>query len=80
MAMTLQKMGADIEPQPDGWIIKGKTPLRGSRLSSGGDHRVAMSLAVAALIAAGTTTILDTENINTSFPGFERLLKRVIQK
>jgi 3-phosphoshikimate 1-carboxyvinyltransferase len=80
MAMTLQKMGAAIEPQPDGWIIKGKTPLRGSRLSSGGDHRVAMSLAVAALIAVGTTTILDTENINTSFPGFDKLLKGVVQK
>jgi 3-phosphoshikimate 1-carboxyvinyltransferase len=80
MAMTLQKMGADIEPQPDGWVIKGKTPLRGGRLSSGGDHRVAMSLAVAALIAVGTTTILDTENINTSFPGFDKLLKSVVQK
>jgi 3-phosphoshikimate 1-carboxyvinyltransferase len=80
MAMTLQKMGADIEPQPDGWIIKGMTPLSSARLSSGGDHRVAMSLAVAALIAKGTTTILDTENINTSFPSFEKLLQGIIQK
>jgi len=39
-----------------------------------------MSLAVAALIAVGTTTILDTENINTSFPGFEKLLKGVVKK
>ncbi|HET9869234.1 MAG TPA: 3-phosphoshikimate 1-carboxyvinyltransferase, partial [bacterium] len=78
MAMTLGKMGADIEPQPDGWVIKGPTPLSGARLSSGGDHRVAMSLAVAALIAKGTTTILDTENINTSFPGFEKALKALV--
>ncbi|MGH7738733.1 MAG: 3-phosphoshikimate 1-carboxyvinyltransferase [bacterium] len=75
MALTLQKMGADIEPRPDGWVIRGKTILSGARLSSGGDHRVAMALAVAALIAERSTTILDTENINTSFPSFEKLLK-----
>ncbi|HVM31937.1 MAG TPA: 3-phosphoshikimate 1-carboxyvinyltransferase [bacterium] len=80
MALTLQKMGADIEAQPDGWVIKGGTPLSGARLSSGGDHRVAMSLAVAALIAKGPTTILDTENINTSFPNFEKLLKSVAKR
>jgi 3-phosphoshikimate 1-carboxyvinyltransferase len=80
MVVTLQKMGADIEAQPDGWLIKGPTPLKGTKLSSGGDHRVAMSLAVAALIAEGSTTILDTENINTSFPNFEKVLKSVIQK
>ena len=77
MAMTLKKMGANIQPTVDGWVIHGPTPLKGCRVSSGGDHRVAMALAVAALIAKGTTTILDTENINTSFPGFEKLLQKV---
>jgi 3-phosphoshikimate 1-carboxyvinyltransferase len=77
MAVTLKKMGANIQPTTDGWMIKGPTPLRGCRLSSGGDHRVAMSLAIAALIAKGPTTIMDTENIGTSFPGFENLLKKV---
>lgn len=77
MAVTLRKMGANIEPTADGWIIKGPTPLKGCRLSSGGDHRIAMSLAIAALIAKGPTTILDTENIATSFPGFENFLKKV---
>ncbi len=77
MAVTLKKMGAHIQPTPDGWVIKGPTPLKGCRISSGGDHRVAMALAVAALIAKGTTTILDTENINTSFPGFSQLLERI---
>jgi len=77
MAVTLKKMGADITPTQDGWVIKGPTPLKGCVLSSGGDHRIAMSLAVAALIAEGPTTILDTENINTSFPGFETMLKRI---
>ena len=77
MAVTLKKMGADIQPTEDGWVIQGPTPLKGCRLSSGGDHRVAMSLAVAALTAAGPTTILDTENIGTSFPSFESCLRKV---
>lgn len=77
MTVTLKKMGAHIEAQKDGWVIQGPTPLKGCRLSSGGDHRVAMSLAVAALAAKGPTTILDTENINTSFPGFEKFLRKV---
>jgi 3-phosphoshikimate 1-carboxyvinyltransferase len=77
MAVTLKKMGANIRPSEDGWIIQGPTPLKGCRLSSGGDHRVAMSLAIAALVAQGPTTIMDTENINTSFPGFENSLRKV---
>ena len=77
MAVTLRKMGAKIEPTHDGWVIHGPTPLKGCRVSSGGDHRIAMSLAVAGLIAKGPTTILDTENINTSFPGFEELLRKI---
>ncbi len=77
MASTLKKMGADITPTADGWFIKGPTPLKGCRLSSCGDHRIAMSLAVAALIAKGPTTILDTENIDTSFPGFEKKFKSI---
>jgi 3-phosphoshikimate 1-carboxyvinyltransferase len=80
MAVTLKKMGAHIQPTQDGWIIKGKTSLSGCTVSSGGDHRIAMSLAVAALVAQGSTTILDTENINTSFPNFEKLLKQVAKR
>ncbi len=80
MAVTLKKMGANIEPTTDGWIIKGPTPLKGCKVSSGGDHRIAMSIAVAALIAESASTILDTENINTSFPNFEKLLKQVTEK
>lgn len=77
MEVTLRKMGADIKATPDGWIVKGPTPLKGAVCSSGGDHRIAMSLAVAALIAQGPTTINDTENIDTSFPGFETMLRKV---
>ena len=80
MAVTLKKMGADIEPTADGWRIKGPTPLKGCRLSSGGDHRIAMSLAIAALVARGPSVIMDTENIDTSFPDFEKLLKRISKR
>jgi len=79
MSVSLKKMGAHIEPREDGWVIQGPTPLKGCRLSCAGDHRVAMSLAVAGLVAKGTTTILDTENIDTSFPGFESCLKKLIK-
>jgi 3-phosphoshikimate 1-carboxyvinyltransferase len=78
MALTLKAMRADIQPTFDGWIIKGPTPLHGAKVSSGGDHRVAMSLAVAGLIAQGPTTILDTKNIDTSFPGFENSLRNLV--
>ncbi len=77
MAVTLRKMGARIEATQDGWVINGPTHLTGTKLSSGGDHRIAMALAVAGLAAQGSTTILDTENINTSFPGFEESLHKV---
>ncbi len=79
MAVTLRQMGAKIAPTSEGWVIEGPTPLKGCELSSGGDHRVAMSLAVAGLVAKGPTTVLDTENINTSFPGFEKALKKISQ-
>lgn len=77
MAITLRKMGANITPTEDGWVIKGHSALKGCTVSSGGDHRIAMSIAVAGLIAKGSTTILDTENIGTSFPNFQTLLKKV---
>ncbi len=77
MALNLKKMGADIEATSDGWVIQGPTPLQGAKVYSGGDHRIAMALAVAGLAAQGSTTILDTENINTSFPGFEQSLKKI---
>jgi len=77
MTATLRKMGAKIDPTHDGWVIQGPTPLTGTKISSGGDHRIAMSIAVAALIAKGSTTILDTENIQTSFPGFEDSMKKI---
>lgn len=70
----LEKMGARIEALPDGFRVQGPTQLRGARVNSHGDHRLAMSLAVAALAAGGETLIEDTVCIDDSFPGFEQAL------
>lgn len=74
MAAELHKMGAEVRELPDGMEIAGTGSLRGAICESHGDHRIAMSLAVAGLAARGETTVRDSEWIETSFPGFERLL------
>jgi 3-phosphoshikimate 1-carboxyvinyltransferase len=70
MAAELSKLGAKIEERPDGLEISGKNPLTGSAVDSRGDHRVAMSLAVASLIAKGETSISGCECVDISYPGF----------
>ena len=70
ISSELRKMGADIEEKDDGLIIKGPVKLKGAAVESYGDHRVAMTLAVAGLIAEGETTIAGVECVATSFPGF----------
>lgn len=78
MTSELRKMGARIEEREDGWVIEGPNQLRGAAVQSHGDHRVAMSCAIAALAAEGETVIEDTACIATSFPGFEEILGRLI--
>ena len=70
MAEGLSAMGADIEVQEDGWVISGPRRLEGARVNSAGDHRIAMALAVAALIADGKTEIEGAECVDISYPGF----------
>ena len=77
MATALRDMGANITTSEDGMIITGPTPLHGASVSALGDHRVAMSIAVAGLIASGTTTIEGAEAIATSYPDFENDLMRL---
>jgi len=69
-ATELAKLGAQIEELPDGMIIHGVPRLKGSRCDSHGDHRLAMALTVAGLIAEGETIISDAEAVNISYPGF----------
>jgi 3-phosphoshikimate 1-carboxyvinyltransferase len=75
VASELRKLGAEVEELADGLRIAGPQKLTGAVVQSYGDHRIAMSMAVAGLIAEGETIIENTECIETSFPGFEILLK-----
>lgn len=74
VAHELSKMGAKVEPRGDGFVVRGPTPLHGADVDSHGDHRLAMALAVAGLIADGTTTLNNAHVIADSFPSFSELL------
>ncbi|MET0231980.1 MAG: 3-phosphoshikimate 1-carboxyvinyltransferase [Rhodanobacteraceae bacterium] len=75
MARGLRTLGVRIAETPDGAVIEGGR-LRGGRVESHGDHRVAMSFAVAGLIASHAVEIGDCANVATSFPGFVALANR----
>jgi len=62
---------------PDGFVIHGPTELRGAEVSSGGDHRLAMMLAVAGTAGQGATIVEDAGAAAVSFPGFEDVLAQV---
>ena len=70
----LRRLGAEIEARPDGFAVRGPTPLDGAAVHSHGDHRLAMALAVAGLVARGETVVEDTACIADSFPGFASTL------
>lgn len=77
MCHELGKMGAVIRPLEDGMIIEGNATLHGAILESYDDHRIAMSLAVAALKATTPSQILNSECIRISYPHFFEHLKAV---
>jgi len=70
MASELSKLGAQINETADGFVIRGPQRLTGVVVDSHDDHRVAMSLTVAGLVAEGQTTVLDASCAGDSFPGF----------
>lgn len=72
----LSEMGCDITGTKDGMIIRGGKPLHGAVLDSHLDHRIAMSFAVAGLVADGETEITNADCVNISYPGFYRDLLR----
>jgi len=76
MADGLQALGVKAEPTADGMIIEGGS-LAGGHVDSKGDHRIAMSFAMAALRASSEISIDDCANVNTSFPGFVDLASSV---
>lgn len=76
MTDGLRALGVDITDTPDGAHIVGG-PVRGGIADSAGDHRTAMSFAIAGLIAEGPITVLNCDNVATSFPGFVELAASV---
>jgi 3-phosphoshikimate 1-carboxyvinyltransferase len=70
-------MGAQIEERADGFAIAGPTELCGTRVSAYNDHRLAMSLAVAGLIANGETIIDGWECVADSFPNYAEMLEQL---
>jgi 3-phosphoshikimate 1-carboxyvinyltransferase len=79
LAEELTAMGAAIRVDGERLRIAGGCPLHGARVASRGDHRMAMSLAVAGASADGETTIRDTDCVETSFPGFGALFAGVVR-
>src|ERR1700704_3426192 len=75
IAHNLRIMGAQVIEMNDGLEIHGPAPLRGARVASFGDHRIAMAFAVAGLFAEGETTVQDVECVRESYPGFEAALE-----
>lgn len=77
---NLALMGASVQPTSDGMIIEGGKPLHGAPLNSFHDHRIAMSFAVAALAADGTTSVADAECTGISYPSFYEDLKNMMRR
>ncbi|MCX8126443.1 MAG: 3-phosphoshikimate 1-carboxyvinyltransferase, partial [Dehalococcoidia bacterium] len=73
----LSRLGAHIEELPDGMIIYGGRRLEGTEVSSHSDHRLAMSLAIAGLVARGRTIIREAGSVAISYPGFWEDLKQL---
>lgn len=67
---NLKAMGCRVTPTPDGMIIHGGRPLHGAKIHTLLDHRIAMAFSIAALVADGTTKILDSHCVDVSYPTF----------
>jgi 3-phosphoshikimate 1-carboxyvinyltransferase len=74
MVTALRHLGAHAEELPDGFVVAGPTTLTGTKVAADGDHRVAMALAVAGLVAQGETLVEGYEAATVSWPGFEQVL------
>jgi len=80
LCTQLKKIGVDIREKKDGFEIIGNNENRitGGTVESMGDHRIAMSLAILSLLSKNKTIILDSGCIDTSFPGFKYILKKLM--
>lgn len=80
LARNLSALGARIEEKPDGLIIPGPQRLEGGVVESFGDHRTAMAMAIAGLIAQEPVTVNDTACVGTSFPDFFEVIREVADR
>ena len=80
VAQNLRAMGAEVEEFEDGLDVPGGQTLHGAAIDSGGDHRIAMAFAVAALRAEGDTLIQGAESAAISFPEFFDLLDQIADR
>ncbi len=78
LGVELAKMGVEIEERADGFRIRGGRRLRGARVASWGDHRLAMALVVAGLVADGDTVVEGIDCIGTSYPEFVPTCRRLV--
>jgi 3-phosphoshikimate 1-carboxyvinyltransferase len=74
IAHNLRAMGVEVIEQQDGLEIHGRGELKGARVASFGDHRIAMAFAIAGMFADGETIVQDVECVRESYPGFEKAL------
>jgi 3-phosphoshikimate 1-carboxyvinyltransferase len=77
-AQNLREMGVEVTEHDDGISVAGPVRLRGARLNSFGDHRIAMAFSIAALVADGPTEISGADCVDISFPEFFSLLRSVV--
>jgi 3-phosphoshikimate 1-carboxyvinyltransferase len=80
VAKNLRAMGAEVKEYEDGLDVPGGQRLHGAVVDSGGDHRIAMAFAVAALRAEGDTLILGADAAAISFPEFFALMEQVTER
>jgi 3-phosphoshikimate 1-carboxyvinyltransferase len=78
IAHNLRAMGAEVVELKDGLEIHGRAELRGARVASFGDHRIAMAFAIAGMFADGETIVQDVECVRESYPGFEKTLDEFV--
>ncbi len=70
LVLGLRAMGADIDELDDGFVLRGPTKLHGASIDAAHDHRIAMSFAIAGLVADGETAVEGAEWADISYPGF----------
>jgi 3-phosphoshikimate 1-carboxyvinyltransferase len=78
VVQNLRTMGAMVEEFPDGLRVE-RSQLKGAKIDSFGDHRIAMAFAVAALLAEGESEIIGADCVNISYPGFFQTLEQIAE-